>query len=112
MKKFFLVCFVLWAGILSAQVPHPIDTIIGQEATYMSHVWFDSVDCIYSPGDTCYVTFGKDIQLEVANYYNTETPVKVAGIAAVMLTCRDPRHGMIWTDSGDYYGGFYYTMVR
>ena len=109
MKKTFFICFVLIAGVMSAQVSHPRDTIVGPDTTtYMYNIWFDSADCDYDELPDCPLFFPfATLHQEIANYYNTDTPIKLAGIAAAITTCYDSKYLWPWFD-GDRWGGQYY----
>ena len=108
MKKIFFICFMLVVGVVSAQVSHPRDTIVGPDVTYMYNLWFDSVDCMYSSHPRgCRIFYDNEILLEIANYYNTSVPIKLAGMAAAIMTCYDPMIARLW-DDGNGGGGVYY----
>ena len=81
---------------MSAQVSHPRDTIVGPDVTYMYNLWFDSVDCAFTLGSACHLHYQYDFYQEIANHYHTDTPIKLAGIAAVVRACQDPR--WLWED--------------
>lgn len=106
MKKVVLVSVILMLGcMVRAQVSHPRDTINGREVTYFYQDWFDSADCvpaITGSGVLCNKVSGYHLLLpmETAKYNYTETPLKIIGIAAAVLTSEPPQVGIIVSDEG------------
>ncbi|MCQ2259902.1 MAG: hypothetical protein MJZ77_00760 [Bacteroidales bacterium] len=101
MKKVVLVSVILMLGcMVRAQVSHPRDTINGREVTYFYQDWFDSSDCtphLYYPSYMCNKLFGTAFHhapREEAKYNYTEIPLKIAGIAAAVVTDWPPHVGI------------------
>ena len=101
MKKVFLFFAILMLGcMVRAQVSHPRDTIKGREVTYFYQTWFDSADCVPAtryPERICNKMIGTIFHLtpqEVAKYNYTETPIKIAGVAAAIITQEPPCVGI------------------
>lgn len=72
------------------------------------NLWFDSIDCPLANHRECRgLWFDRQHYLEVSNYFNTSTPIKLAGIAIAMWTHQDPLCGYLWSKNGD--GGAYHV---
>ena len=85
--------------MVQAQVSHPRDTINGREVTYFYQYWLDSADCVPArtrPEVDCNKIFSPmsvyTHPMEIAKYNYTETPLKIAGIAAAVLTDFPPKY--------------------
>ena len=86
--------------MVQAQVSHPRDTINGREVTYFYQLWFDSADCVPAltrPEMYCnkILNSNKLIPREIAKYNYTETPLRISGIAAAVLTYLPPSVGIL-----------------
>lgn len=106
MKRVFLLSVLLLIGcMVQAQVSHPRDTINGREVTYFYQHWFDSADCVPAqtrPEVYCNKIFYTIFQLspfELAKYNYTATPLKIAGVAAAVITDRPPHVGICDSNS-------------
>lgn len=83
MKKVIVVMLlVVGCNALLAQTPHTMDTIMGREPTYYYERWFDSVD-FHVRGWKCQKELrGTANPTEIAKYNNTDSTLKIIGIAA------------------------------
>ena len=93
MKKSVFILLLFVGNALLAQVPHPMDTIVGREPTYYYQLWFDSADFLHPY--TCSKELSGSHGAEVAKYNYTDSTLKVVGIAACVYT-ESPGYSYPW----------------
>lgn len=83
MKKIVLtILFAAGCGMLMAQMPGTMDTIMGREVTYYYEMWFDSTDFCNIRKPDCSKTLVGTRAVEMAKYNYTDTPLRIMGVAA------------------------------